>query len=168
VTHFRRALAAVELTAYQSILRKSNDNLRIDYFYRHSRFRVPGIFSQSRRRLERRALVMSMYALAWLLVLPILAIVAAVCAYFTKTNRGLPMADYAYKTVRDLLPKHIIDAQGADYEGEANYDGDQWYAAEAYINELRDLVIEAVSLINEKSLNDQFESWLEKAGNIDK
>jgi hypothetical protein len=109
-----------------------------------------------------------MYALAWLLVLPILAIITAVCAYFTKPNRGFQMAYYAYKAVRDLLPKHIIDAQGVDYEGEANYDGDQWYAAEAYINELRDLVIEAVSLINEKSLNDQFESWLEKAGNIDK
>jgi hypothetical protein len=110
-----------------------------------------------------------MYALAWLLVLPILAIIAAVCAWFcTQTNRGLPMAYYAYKSVRDLLPKHIIDAQGEDYEGNGNYDGDQWYATEAYINELRDLVIEVASLINEKSFNDQFEAWLEKAGNIDK
>ena len=47
------------------------------------------------------------------------------------------MAYYAYKTVRDLLPKHIIDAMGEDYEGDGNYDGDQWYAAESYILELQ-------------------------------
>jgi hypothetical protein len=46
------------------------------------------------------------------------------------------MAFYAYKTVRDLLPDHIIKSMGDDYEGAADYDGDQWYAAEAYINEL--------------------------------
>ena len=48
------------------------------------------------------------------------------------------MAYYAYKHVRDLLPKHIIDAQGPDYQGDGNYDGDQWYAAEDYIRELID------------------------------
>ena len=48
------------------------------------------------------------------------------------------MAYYAYKHVRDLLPKHIIDAQGPDYEGNGNYDGDQWYAAQDYILELID------------------------------
>lgn len=47
------------------------------------------------------------------------------------------MAYYAYKTVRDLLPDHIIKAQGPDYEGDGNYDGDQWYAAADYINELK-------------------------------
>lgn len=46
------------------------------------------------------------------------------------------MAYYAYKTVRDLLPEHIIKQMGDDYEGAADYDGDQWYAAEAYILEL--------------------------------
>lgn len=46
------------------------------------------------------------------------------------------MAYYAYKAVRDLLPEHIIEAQGPDYEGDGNYDGDQWYAAEDYILEL--------------------------------
>lgn len=53
-------------------------------------------------------------------------------------HERLIMAYYAYKTVRDLLPPHIIEAQGPDYEGDGNYDGDQWYAAEAYILELRD------------------------------
>ena len=43
------------------------------------------------------------------------------------------MAYYAYKTVRDLLPEFIIKKQGEDYEGDGNYDGDQWYAAEDYI-----------------------------------
>lgn len=47
------------------------------------------------------------------------------------------MAYYAYKQVRDLLPQHIIDAQGPDYEGDANYDGDQWDAAADYIEELK-------------------------------
>ena len=46
------------------------------------------------------------------------------------------MAYYAYKQVRDLLPQHIIDAQGPDYEGNGNYDGDQWDAAATYIEEL--------------------------------
>lgn len=48
------------------------------------------------------------------------------------------MAYYAYKTVRDLLPEHIIKQMGDDYEGDGNYDGDQWYAAEAYILELQE------------------------------
>ena len=48
------------------------------------------------------------------------------------------MAYYAYKQVRDLLPQHIIDAQGPDYEGAADYDGDQWVAAADYIVELRE------------------------------
>lgn len=46
------------------------------------------------------------------------------------------MAHYSYKLVRDLLPKHIIDDMGADYEGDGNYDGDQWVATEAYIEQL--------------------------------
>lgn len=47
------------------------------------------------------------------------------------------MAYYAYKAVRDLLPAHIVKEMGEDYEGDGNYDGDQWYAAEAYILELQ-------------------------------
>jgi hypothetical protein len=78
------------------------------------------------------------------------------------------MAYYAYKTVRDLLPKHIIDAQGPDYEGDGNYDGDQWYAAKAYINELRNLILEAVVLIKDRQLDIEMEDWLEKANLIDK
>ena len=47
------------------------------------------------------------------------------------------MAYYAYKNVRDLLPDHIIEAQGPDYEGTCDYDGDMWIAAADYIIELR-------------------------------
>ena len=52
------------------------------------------------------------------------------------------MAYYAYKHVRDLLPKFIIDKQGDKYEGDGNYDGDQWYAAEDYILYLQSLVLQ--------------------------
>ena len=57
------------------------------------------------------------------------------------------MAYYAYKTVRDLLPKHITDAMGECYEGDGNYDGNQWYAAKSYILELlahRSTLLEAL------------------------
>lgn len=47
------------------------------------------------------------------------------------------MAYYAYKNVRDLLPDHIIKAQGEDYEGTCDYDGDMWIAAADYIIELK-------------------------------
>jgi hypothetical protein len=43
------------------------------------------------------------------------------------------MAYYAYKEVRDILPQWLIDSQGASYQGEADYDGDQWIAAAEYI-----------------------------------
>jgi len=46
------------------------------------------------------------------------------------------MAYYAYKNVRDLLPEFIIKAQGEEYEGDSNYDGDMWYATAEYIEEL--------------------------------
>lgn len=52
------------------------------------------------------------------------------------------MAYYAYKQVRDLLPVHIIERQGPDYEGDGNYDGDQWNAAADYILELQEEVKE--------------------------
>jgi hypothetical protein len=45
------------------------------------------------------------------------------------------MGSYAYKYVSDLLPPHLTSDK-PDYEGEANYDGDQWYAAAEYIAEL--------------------------------
>lgn len=60
------------------------------------------------------------------------------------------MAYYAYKTVRDLLPEHIIKQMDDGYEGAADYDGDQWYAAEAYILELlehRKELLEALDLL---------------------
>jgi hypothetical protein len=50
------------------------------------------------------------------------------------------MAYYTYKQVRDLLPKHIIDRQGPNYEGDPGYDGDQWTAAADYINELKEML----------------------------
>lgn len=46
------------------------------------------------------------------------------------------MARYAYKEVRDLLPNHIIENMGPDYDGDANYDGDMWCATANYIEEL--------------------------------
>lgn len=52
------------------------------------------------------------------------------------------MAYYAYKEVRDMLPQHIIEAQGPDYEGDPNYDGDMWYATADYISELLGKIVE--------------------------
>ncbi len=46
------------------------------------------------------------------------------------------MAFYSYKRVRDLLPPYIIEAMGPEYEGNADYDGDQWDAAAMYIESL--------------------------------
>jgi len=46
------------------------------------------------------------------------------------------MSYYNYKYVRDQLPEWIIKEQGEDYEGDANYDGDQWCAASDYIDYL--------------------------------
>lgn len=45
------------------------------------------------------------------------------------------MAAYAYKYVRDLLPPYFTD-EVPGYEGDANYDGDQWSATVDYIEEL--------------------------------
>jgi hypothetical protein len=59
----------------------SDEHLRIDYFYRHSRFRVPGIFSQSRRRLERQAYLMSIYPQAAIIIGTLLLLWAGVCAF---------------------------------------------------------------------------------------
>jgi hypothetical protein len=53
------------------------------------------------------------------------------------------MAYYNYKIVRDQLPSWIIEAQGPDYEGDGNYDGDQWCAAAAYISFLEGRVLES-------------------------
>ena len=50
------------------------------------------------------------------------------------------MAYYAYKTVQDLLPDFIIKKMGEEYEGGADYDGDQWIAASNYIEYLQELV----------------------------
>ena len=45
------------------------------------------------------------------------------------------MGAYNYKYVRDQLPPYLT--MGADgYEGDANYDGEQWCAAAYYITEL--------------------------------
>ena len=45
------------------------------------------------------------------------------------------MAAYAYKYVRDLLPPYLTH-EVPGYEGEANYDGDQWVATADYIAHL--------------------------------
>ena len=50
------------------------------------------------------------------------------------------MAYYNYKRVRDLIPQFIIDQQGEDYEGLADYDGDLWCAASDYIKLLVSLL----------------------------
>jgi hypothetical protein len=50
------------------------------------------------------------------------------------------MASYAYKYAREYIPEYIIDAQGEDYEGSCDYDGDLWYAASDYIKALEDAV----------------------------
>jgi hypothetical protein len=51
------------------------------------------------------------------------------------------MAYYAYKQVLDQLPEWII-AEMIDYEGDANYDGDQWEAAANYIDFLEQRIFE--------------------------
>ncbi len=58
------------------------------------------------------------------------------------------MAAYAYKYVRDRLPQFIIDKQ-VDYEGDGNYDGDQWYAAADYIDYLEDAIVEQFKVTGE-------------------
>ena len=59
------------------------------------------------------------------------------------------MAYYSYKEVRDLLPEDTAEKYllryGQEYEGEANYDGDQWTAAADYIVELLDKIKELES-----------------------
>jgi hypothetical protein len=63
------------------------------------------------------------------------------------------MAYYAYKEVRDLLPQHIIDAMGPDYEGACDYNGDMWSAAALYIVELQDQVRELNKRLNSAPQN---------------
>jgi hypothetical protein len=45
------------------------------------------------------------------------------------------MGSYSYKYVRDQLPPYLT-TETECYEGDANYDGDQWGAAADYITEL--------------------------------
>jgi hypothetical protein len=73
------------------------------------------------------------------------------------------MAYYTYKVVRDLLPQHIIDAMGDDYEGGANYDGDQWLAAAEYIKELQQLVKDAPKFFSSESYDDEKREWFDRA-----
>jgi hypothetical protein len=70
------------------ILRKNNDNFRLNYFYSHSWYRVIGIFSQSRRRLERRALVMSAIPQAAIIIGTVLLLWAGVCAFLIGADDG--------------------------------------------------------------------------------
>ena len=59
------------------------------------------------------------------------------------------MAYYNYKRVRDLIPQFIIDQQGEDYEGLADYDGDLWCAASDYIELLISLLERCKQVIPE-------------------
>jgi hypothetical protein len=52
------------------------------------------------------------------------------------------MAYYTYKQVREQLPDWLIEAMGTDYDGDANYDGDQWAATSSYIDFLIRRIIE--------------------------
>lgn len=45
------------------------------------------------------------------------------------------MGAYNYKYVRDQLPPYLT-TESEDYEGGADYDGDQWAAAADYISDL--------------------------------
>lgn len=45
------------------------------------------------------------------------------------------MAAYSYKYARAKIPEYVTNLI-EDYEGEANYDGDLWVAADNYIVEL--------------------------------
>ena len=66
------------------------------------------------------------------------------------------MAAYTYKYVRDLIPPYVKETFD-DYDGDANYDGDQWSAAEEYIKdleaELSNQFKKTKSLRNEKLLD---------------
>jgi hypothetical protein len=53
------------------------------------------------------------------------------------------MAYYAYKEVRDLIPDWFrdeyiakIEAEGGEYVGDSNYDGDMWSLTAEYIHYL--------------------------------
>lgn len=52
------------------------------------------------------------------------------------------MAFYTYKRVRELLPPEYTSDEawqkkhGREYDGDGNYDGDQWIATEEYILDL--------------------------------
>ena len=59
------------------------------------------------------------------------------------------MAYYNYKIVRDLIPQFIIDQQGEDYDGSADYDGDLWCAASDYIELLISLLERCKQVIPE-------------------
>jgi hypothetical protein len=78
-SEFRLAQGATGLTKEIYFSRKNNDHLRIDYFYRHSR---------PRRRLERRALVMSMYPQAAIIIGALLLLWAGVCAFLIGADDG--------------------------------------------------------------------------------
>ena len=66
------------------------------------------------------------------------------------------MGAYAYKYVRDYLPEFVKDD---DYEGSADYDGDQWYAAEEYIKALEKEIVHQYGLTS-KFNNFNLLEWL--------
>jgi hypothetical protein len=62
------------------------------------------------------------------------------------------MAYYAYKRVQQLIPQHIIDKQGKNYNGDPSYDGDLWDAAADYIEELEKKLKDSGKSISDKDL----------------
>lgn len=67
------------------------------------------------------------------------------------------MAYYAYKHVRDIIPDDFQNRfeesfkaeNGYEYDGDANYDGDMWLLAAAYIDYLQG-ELKAKENINER------------------
>lgn len=70
------------------------------------------------------------------------------------------MAYYAYKRVQRLIPQHIIDKQGKNYNGDPGYDGDLWDAAADYIEELEQKLKDSGKSMSKKLI----EELLEYAG----
>lgn len=68
------------------------------------------------------------------------------------------MGYYAYKSVRDQLPHFIIDAIPG-YQGDADYDGDQWHAASDYIALLEGELIRLAQQ-GHTFADERLQSWL--------
>ena len=68
------------------------------------------------------------------------------------------MAAYSYKFARAKIPQYITDAIDG-YEGEANYDGDLWIAADEYIVHLETELARQYEMTG-KMHNEKLLDWL--------